>query len=174
MADGYTAYTPWIRSRGGETGKRPMWFAHHGGGSNSSHNQGDSTFKINLTASPDVDRTSDFDESNSRFVVPISGFYYVMYNVCIQHAGNRATEDIGISIRKNNNVIVNYEDHSANSRNDRTLFTNMCGCAIFLCAENDQIELYCTPYNGYDVGDSSAFTIGTGARTNMTGFLLGY
>ena len=172
MADGFTAYTPWFRSS--ETGTRPMWFAHHGGGSNSSHTQNGGTFKINLTATPDVDATADFDESNSRFVVPINGYYYVMYNVCIQHSGNRQTEDIGISIRKNNNVIVNYEDHSANTRNDTTLFTNMCGCAIFLCAANDQIELYCTPYNGYAVGSDNTFTIGTGARTNMTGFLLGF
>ena len=50
----------------------------------------------------------------------------------------------------------------------------MSGSALFLCAANDQIELYCTPYNGYDVGDSSAFTIGTGHRTNMMGFLLGF
>lgn len=174
MADGFTAYTPWFRSSGGETGIRPMWFAHHGGGSNTSHTQNGGTFKINLTASPDVDATSDFDEANSRFTVPINGYYYVMYNVCIQHAGNRGTDDIGISIRKNNNIIVNYEDHSANSNNSTTLFTNMCGCAIFLAAANDQIELYCTPYNGYAVGDDSNFTIGTGARTNMTGFLLGF
>tara|TARA_B000000557_G_scaffold194862_1_gene160223 strand:- start:328 stop:621 length:294 start_codon:yes stop_codon:yes gene_type:complete len=97
-----------------------------------------------------------------------------MYNVCIQHAGNRATEDIGISIRKNNSVVVNYEDHSANSTSSYTLFTNMCGCAIVLCAANDQIELYCTPYNGYAVGTDNNFTIGTGSRTNMTGFLLGF
>ena len=174
MADGYTAYTPWFRSSGGETGKRPMFFAHHGGGSNSSHTQDGSTFKINLTATPDVDSTGDFDNSNSRFTVPINGYYYVMYNVCIQHAGNRGTDDIGISIRKNNSIIVNYEDHSANSNNSTTLFTNMCGCAIFLAAENDQVELYCTPYTGYASGDDSNFTIGTGSRTNMTGFLLGF
>ena len=174
MADGFTVYTPWFRSSGGETGKRPMWFAHHGGGSNSSHTQNGGTFKIQFNATPDVDYTNDFDEANSRFVVPINGYYYVMYNVCIQHAGNRQTEDIGISIRKNNNVIVNYEDHSANSKNDKTLFTNMCGCAIFLAAVNDQIEIYCTPYNGYASGDDNDFTIGTGARTNMTGFLLGF
>ena len=174
MADGFTAYTPWFRSSGGETGRRPMFFANHGGGSNSSHNQGDSTFKIQLNDTLEVDHTGDFDNSNSRFTVPINGYYYVSYNVCIQHGGNRATEDIGISIRKNNSVIVNYEDHSANSRNDRTTFTNMSGSALFLCAANDQIELYCTPYNGYHVGDSSAFTIGTGHRTNMMGFLLGF
>ena len=174
MADGYTAYTPWFRSSGGETGKRPMFFAHHGGGSNSSHNQNGSTFKIQLNATPDVDSTNDFDEGNSRFVVPINGYYYVMYNVCIQHAGNRGTDDIGISIRKNNSIIVNYEDHSANSNNSTTLFTNMSGCAIFLAAANDQIELYCTPYNGYSTGTDANFTIGTGARTNMTGFLLGF
>ena len=173
MADGFTVYTPWFRSSGGETGRRPMWFAHHGGGVNSNHNQGDSTFKINFTATPDVDNTADFDEANSRFTVPVNGYYWVMYNVCIQHAGNRCTEDIGISIRRNNNVVVNYEDHSANSKDANTLFTNMCGSAIVLCAANDQIEIYCTPYNGYHSGDSSAFTIGTGPRTNMSGFLLG-
>ena len=174
MADGFTAFTPWFRSSGGETGRRPMFFAHHGGGSNTNHTQNGSSFKINLTATPDVDNTNDFDESNSRFVVPINGYYYIMYNVCIQHSGDRGTDDIGISIRKNNGVVVNYEDHSANSNNSTTLFTNMCGSAIVLCAANDQIELYCTPYNGYDVGDSSAFTIGTGHRTNMMGFLLGF
>ena len=109
MADGFTAYTPWFRSSGGETGIRPAFFAHHGGGSNSSHTQNGSTFKIQLGATPDVDSTGDFDEGNSRFVVPMNGYYYVMYNVCIQHAGNRSTEDIGISIRKNNAVVVNYE-----------------------------------------------------------------
>ena len=174
MADGFTAYTPWFRSSGGETGIRPAFFAHHGGGSNSSHTQNGSTFKIQLGATPDVDSTGDFDEGNSRFVVPMNGYYYVMYNVCIQHAGNRSTEDIGISIRKNNAVVVNYEDHSANTRNDRTLFTNMSGSVIFLAAENDQVELYCTPYTGYASGDDSNFTIGTGSRTNMTGFLLGF
>ena len=174
MADGYTAYTPWFRSSGGETGKRPMFFAHHGGGSNSSHTQDGSTFKINLTATPDVDSTGDFDNSNSRFTVPINGYYYVMYNVCIQHAGNRGTDDIGISIRKNNSIIVNYEDHSANSNNSTTLFTNMSGSAIFIAAANDQIELYCTPYNGYHSGTDANFTIGTGSRTNMNGFLLGF
>ena len=109
MADGFTAYTPWFRSS--ETGTRPMFFAHQVS-PNLSYNQNGGTFKINLAATPDVDATNDFDEANSRFVVPINGYYYVMYNVCIQHAGNRATEDIGISIRKNNSVIVNYEDHS--------------------------------------------------------------
>ena len=63
MADGLTAYTPWFRSSGGETGKRPMFFAHHGGGSNSNHTQNGSTFKINLTATPDVDSTGDFDQA---------------------------------------------------------------------------------------------------------------
>jgi len=174
MADGLTAYTPWFRSSGGETGKRPMFFAHHGGGSNSSHTQNGSTFKIQLNATPDVDSTNDFDEGNSRFVVPMNGYYYVMYNVCIQHAGNRATEDIGISIRKNNGVIVNYEDHSANSNSSYTTFTNMCGSAIVLCAANDQLEIYCTPYNGYAVGSDNTFTIGTGPRTNFNGFLLGF
>ena len=174
MADGLTAYTPWFRSSGGETGKRPMFFAHHGGGSNSSHTQNGSTFKIQLNATPDVDSSNDFDEGNSRFVVPINGYYYVMYNVCIQHAGNRATEDIGISIRKNNGVIVNYEDHSANSNSSYTTFTNMCGSAIVLCAANDQLEIYCTPYNGYAVGSDNTFTIGTGPRTNFNGFLLGF
>ena len=174
MADGLTAYTPWFRSSGGETGKRPMFFAHHGGGSNSSHTQNGNTFKIQLNAAPDVDTTSDFDEGNSRFIVPINGYYYFMYNVCVQHAGNRGTDDIGISIRKNNGVIVNYEDHSANSNNNTTLFTNMCGSAIALCAANDQIELYCTPYNGYSTGTDANFTIGTGSRTNFNGFLLGY
>ena len=174
MADGYTAYTPWFRSSGGETGKRPMFFAHHGGGSNSSHTQNGSTFKLQLNATPDVDSSNDFDEGNSRFVVPINGYYYVMYNVCIQHAGNRATEDIGISIRKNNGVIVNYEDHSANSNSSYTTFTNMCGSAIVLCAANDQLEIYCTPYNGYAVGSDNTFTIGTGPRTNFNGFLLGF
>ena len=174
MADGFTAYTPWFRSSGGETGIRPAFFAHHGGGSNSSHNQNGSTFKIQLNATPDVDSTNDFDEANSRFTVPINGYYYVMYNVCIQHAGNRATEDIGISIRKNNSVIVNYEDHSANSSSSTTLFTNMCGSAILLCAANDQLEIYCTPYNGYAVGTDNTFTIGTGSRTNFNGFLLGF
>ena len=174
MANGFTAYTPWFRSSGGETGKRPMFFAHHGGGSNTSHTQNGSTFKINLTASPDVDHTNDFDESNSRFVVPINGYYFIIYNVCIQHQGNRSTEDIGISIRKNNGTIVNYEDHSANSSDSNVLFTNMSGSAIVLAAKNDQIELYCTPYNGYAVGTDSDFVIGTGARTNMTGFLLGF
>ena len=174
MADGLTAYTPWFRSSGGETGKRPMFFAHHGGGSNSSHTQNGSTFKLQLNATPDVDSSNDFDEGNSRFVVPINGYYYVMYNVCIQHAGNRATEDIGISIRKNNGVIVNYEDHSANSNSSYTTFTNMCGSAIVLCAANDQLEIYCTPYNGYAVGSDNTFTIGTGPRTNFNGFLLGF
>ena len=174
MANGFTAYTPWFRSSGGETGKRPMFFAHHGGGSNTSHTQNGSTFKINLTASPDVDHTNDFDESNSRFVVPINGYYFIIYNVCIQHQGNRSTEDIGISIRKNNGTIVNYEDHSANSSDSNVLFTNMSGSAIVLCAANDQIELYCTPYNGYASGDDNNFTIGTGSRTNMNGFLLGF
>ena len=174
MADGYTAYTPWFRSSGGETGKRPMFFAHHGGGSNSSHTQNGSTFKLQLNATPDVDSSNDFDEGNSRFVVPINGYYYVMYNVCIQHAGNRATEDIGISIRKNNGVIVNYEDHSANSNSSYTTFTNMCGSAIVLCAANDQLEIYCTPYNGYAVGTDNNFTIGTGPRTNFNGFYLGF
>ncbi len=173
MANGFTAYTPWFRSSGGETGRRPMFFAHMSS-PNTSYNQNGQTFKINLEATPDADHTNDFDESNSRFVVPINGYYYVSYNVCIQHSGNRATEDIGISIRKNNSVIVNYEDHSANSRNDRTLFTNMSGCAIFLAAANDQIELYCTPYNGYAVGTDNSFTIGHGPRTNMNGFLLGF
>ena len=46
MADGFTAYTPWFRST--ETGIRPAFFAHHGGGSNSSHTQNGGTFKINL------------------------------------------------------------------------------------------------------------------------------
>ena len=174
MADGLTAYTPWFRSSGGETGKRPMFFAHHGGGSNSSHTQNGSTFKLQLNATPDVDSSNDFDEGNSRFVVPINGYYYVMYNVCIQHAGNRATEDIGISIRKNNGVIVNYEDHSANSNSSYTTFTNMCGSAIVLCAANDQLEIYCTPYNGYAVGTDNNFTIGTGPRTNFNGFYLGF
>ena len=174
MADGFTAYTPWFRSSGGETGIRPAFFAHHGGGSNTNHNQNGSTFKINFTASPDVDSTNDFDEANSRFVVPINGYYYFMYNVCIQHAGNRGTDDIGISIRKNNGVIVNYEDHSANSNNGTTLFTNMCGSAIALCAANDQIEIHCTPYNGYHSGTDNSFTIGTGSRTNFNGFLLGF
>ena len=174
MADGFTLYTPWFRSSGGETGKRPMFFAHHGGGSNSNHNQNGGTFKIQLNATPDVDNTSDFDEANSRFVVPINGYYYVMYNVCIQHAGNRGTDDIGISIRKNNSIIVNYEDHSANSNNSTTLFTNMCGSAIVLCAANDQLEIYCTPYNGYSTGTDANFTIGTGPRTNFNGFLLGF
>ena len=172
MADGFTAYTPWFRST--ETGIRPAFFAHHGGGSNSSHNQNGSTFKIQLNATPDVDSTNDFDEGNSRFVVPINGYYYFMYNVCIQHAGNRCTEDIGISIRKNNGVIVNYEDHSANSNNSTTLFTNMSGSAIALCAANDHIEIYCTPYNGYHSGTDNSFTIGTGSRTNFNGFLLGF
>ena len=172
MADGFTAYTPWFRST--ETGIRPAFFAHHGGGSNSSHNQNGSSFKIQLNATPDVDSTNDFDEGNSRFVVPINGYYYFMYNVCIQHAGNRCTEDIGISIRKNNGVIVNYEDHSANSNNSTTLFTNMSGSAIALCAANDHIEIYCTPYNGYHSGTDNSFTIGTGSRTNFNGFLLGF
>ena len=97
-----------------------------------------------------------------------------MYNVCIQHAGNRGTDDIGISIRKNNSIIVNYEDHSANSNNSTTLFTNMCGSAIVLCAANDQLEIYCTPYNGYSTGTDNSFTIGTGPRTNFNGFLLGF
>ena len=174
MAAGVTAYTPWYRASGGETGKRPMFFAHHGGGSNSSHTQNGSSFKINLEATPDVDATNDFDEANSRFVVPINGYYYVMYNVCIQHAGNRATEDIGISIRKNNGVIVNYEDHSAISTSSYTLFTNMSGSAVVLCAANDQLEIYCTPYNGYSTGTDANFTIGTGPRTNFNGFLLGF
>ena len=174
MADGFTAYTPWFRSSGGETGTRPMFFAHHGGGSNSSHTQNGGSFKINLEATPDVDATNDFDEANSRFVVPINGYYYVMYNVCIQHAGNRGTDDIGISIRKNNSIIVNYEDHSANINNSTTLFTNMCGSAIVLCAANDQLEIYCTPYNGYSTGTDANFTIGTGPRTNFNGFLLGF
>ena len=174
MADGFTLYTPWFRSSAGDTGRRPMWFAHHGGGSNSNHNQNGGTFKIQLNATPDVDNTSDFDEANSRFTVPINGYYYVMYNVCIQHAGNRGTEDIGISIRKNNSIIVNYEDHSANSNNSTTLFTNMSGSAVVLCAANDQLEIYCTPYNGYAVGTDNTFNIGTGSRTNMTGFLLGF
>ena len=173
MADGFTAYTPWFRSSGGETGSRPMFFAHQVS-PNLSYNQNGGTFKINLAATPDVDATNDFDEANSRFVVPINGYYYVMYNVCIQHAGNRGTEDIGISIRKNNSVIVNYEDHSANSTSSTTLFTNMCGSAILLCAANDQIELYCTPYNGYAVGTDNSYTIGTGPRTNFNGFLLGF
>ena len=172
MADGFTLYTPWFRST--ETGRRPMWFSHHGGGSNSSHTQNGGTFKINLAATPDVDATNDFDEANSRFVVPINGYYYVMYNVCIQHAGNRGTDDIGISIRKNNSIIVNYEDHSANSNNSTTLFTNMSGSAVVLCAANDQLEIYCTPYNGYSTGTDANFTIGTGPRTNFNGFLLGF
>ena len=174
MADGFTLYTPWFRSSGGETGRRPMFFAHHGGGSNSSHTQNGSSFKINLEATPDVDNTSDFDEANSRFTVPINGYYYVMYNVCIQHAGNRGTDDIGISIRKNNSIIVNYEDHSANSNNSTTLFTNMSGSAVVLFAANDQLEIYCTPYNGYSTGTDNSFTIGTGPRTNFNGFLLGF
>ena len=171
MADGFTAYTPWFRSS--ETGTRPMFFAHQVS-PNLSYNQNGGTFKINLAATPDVDATNDFDEANSRFVVPINGYYYVMYNVCIQHAGNRGTEDIGISIRKNNSVIVNYEDHSANSTSSTTLFTNMCGSAIVLCAANDQLEIYCTPYNGYSTGTDANFTIGTGPRTNFNGFLLGF
>ena len=174
MADGFTAYTPWFRSMGGETGIRPAFYAHHGGGSNTSHTQNGNTFKIILTATPDVDSTGDFDESNSRFVVPINGYYFVSYNVCIQHQGNRCTEDIGISIRKNNGTIVNYEDHSANSSDSNVLFTNMSGSAVFLAAKNDQIELYCTPYSGYAVGTDNNFTIGTGSRTNMNGFLLGF
>ena len=171
MADGFTAYTPWFRSS--ETGTRPMFFAHQVS-PNLSYNQNGGTFKIQLNATPDVDSTNDFDEANSRFTVPINGYYYVMYNVCIQHAGNRATEDIGISIRKNNSVIVNYEDHSANSTSSTTLFTNMCGSAILLCAANDQLEIYCTPYNGYSTGTDNSFTIGTGSRTNFNGFLLGF
>ena len=64
MADGFTAYTPWFRSSGGETGIRPAFFAHHGGGSNTSHTQNGNAFKIQLNATPDVDSTGDFDEDD--------------------------------------------------------------------------------------------------------------
>ena len=147
-----------------------------GGNFDWQYTAGSSTaFKIPLTGAPIIDQPHDnFDESNSRFVVPFSGYYFFTFNVCIQCKNGNETDDLGMSIRLNNGVIVNYEAGFHSHRGTGTAFGNYTGSAMHYCVTDDQIELWATPYTGYASSyDANQYSIGSGTRTNLQGWLIG-
>ncbi len=174
MADGISYWMSNFRSRGSDHGQ--PFFVARGPSSNYNFTWGvNNTFKIPLTGAPTIDQPHDnFDESNSRFVVPFSGYYFFIWHVCVQCKNGDEIDDLGMSLRDNNGVIVNYEQGFHSWRGTGTAFGNYTGSAMYYCDTNDQIELYATAYNGY--GSSTAangYSIGSGTRTNLQGWLIG-
>ena len=176
MADGISYWMSNFRSKGGDH-CQPFFRAQGPSGNygfqyiSGSHN----TFKIPLTGAPSIDQPHDnFDEANSRFVAPFSGYYFFTWNVCVQCKNGDEIDDLGMSLRDNNSIIVNFEQGFHSWRGSGTAFGNYTGSCLYYCGGNDQIELYATAYNGY--GSSTAangYSIGSGTRTNLIGWLIG-
>ena len=174
MADGISYWMSNFRSLGSDIGQ--PFFRSLGPSSNYTFTWGsNNTFKVPLSASPAIDHPHDnFDESNSRFVVPFSGYYFFIWNVCIQCKNGNETDDLGMSLRVNNGVVVNYEQGFHSHRGSGTAFGNYTGSAMQYCTTNDQVELYATCYAGYASSTSAdQYAIGSGARTNLQGWLIG-
>ena len=176
MADGISFWMSNFRSRGGDQGQ--PFFRAQGPSSNFDFQYisgSNNTFKIPLTGAPPIDQPHDnFDESNSRFVAPFSGYYFFTWNVCVQCKNGDEIDDLGMSLRDNNNVIVNYEQGFHSWRGSGTAFGNYTGSCLYYCGGSDQIELYATAYNGYGSSTSSGgYSIGSGPRTNLQGWLIG-
>ncbi len=169
MADGIQYWSTMFRARGGKG--IPICRAK-GPSSNTSFNHDGTNFKIPLTGTPPIDiANNDFDEANSRFVAPFSGYYYFSWNVCVQAQAANATDDIGINLRDNGNIIVTYEQCISNHIDNRTSFANHHGSCIYYCGGGDQMEIWCNPFSSYATS-SSGWTIGSGERTNLQVFLL--
>ena len=177
MADGISYWMSNFKSLGGDQGQ--PFFRCTGPSSGNfdfQYTNGSSTaFKIPLTGSPPIDQPHDnFDESNSRFVVPFSGYYFFIWNVCFQLKNGNQSDDLGLSLRVNNGVVVNYEDGGWSHRGSGTAFRNLTGSALQQCATNDQVELWATPYTGYATSYAAdQYSIGSGVRTNLQGWLIG-
>jgi len=81
---------------------------------------------------------------------------------------------LGLSLRVNNGVVVNYEQGFWSHRGTGTAFGNYTGSVLQQCATNDQVELYATPYTGYATSYAAdQYSIGSGVRTNLQGWLIG-
>ena len=172
MADGIAFWGSNFEGRGG---KFPPICRAQGPSSNYNFTWNGGTFKIPFTQSPSINHPQDnFDESQSRFIAPFAGYYYFSWNVCVQCKNGDETDDLGLSLRDNNNIIVNYEQGFHSWRGTGTAFGNYHGSCIYYCGGGDQMELYATTYGGYGSNTGAdGYCIGSGTRTNFNVFLLG-